>query len=932
MKKYFCLLWILLGLLPLEAALLSDKSIPRGTRRYLTLRVEFQEDEHSVTTGNGRFMTTEWTGHDTVYAVDALPHDRAYFRSHLNFIDHYWSQASTGRIRIAPDDGLLLPAGEAAYTLSRQMRYYSDPDSLDHRLARLVYESVKASVDASEFVADNDGVIIYHAGVGQDFNIDLDDSPFDIPSFYFDENYLSQHLSAEAYGWLISRGCRRGIVLPETQNQLKRNIALNGTEILLTGMLLGLPPLYDTEFGTSGAGIFGLMDQGSNNGSGLFPVKASAFERCLLGAADPVELFYSGEYALRRDEVYKLPVSSNEYFLVEFRKNTGIWADSLYRSRDNIKTPMDVLTVLDSLDVLDYTVENGVLTSLSDYDVSLPASGLLIWHIVEPEYFGDNPNRRNAPFLNLVEADGGDDIGKFYNTLNASVNSGWKWDMWFSNNPAFSDNNPYLYKLQFNDDSHPDSRSVNNLPTGINIRNFRFYADSAVIDLEMDPPSEYRISGMVFDEFTTALPSWMTAEKALIGFRDSSLYLYSAEDGLREIYSQNNTYKKHQTRLLTQGDALLQVLYTDGGTEITTLEYQPSGMLSAENLLSFDYELDLDHLALSGDSLFLPALSAEDPAKILHTGTGSLTDLDTSAVGFVPYIRNGAIAYIKAREAAVMNDTLIYARDAGFRYYNPVAVIHTPSFELPALAADHYFTRIVPAHLNNDGKFEVIGITEYEGRSVLSAFNHYGYLLDGFPVYGNYTDIRVYYLGGEARILAYDPAGSVEIYNNAGERLEHFPAPVDAASLFMEQTAADSASLIADGSIYSVRSDSVFWGYRGKDATFTNAARMMQELPSPPAGDPPLVLDGRIYNYPNPAEGNTTRFRYYAAGAEQVDINIYRLNGEFVRSLSKASVNGQWNEIVWDISGESSGVFIAKITVLGRDKEETYFVKPAILK
>ncbi|MDZ7821908.1 MAG: hypothetical protein U5N26_08900 [Candidatus Marinimicrobia bacterium] len=43
------------------------------------------------------------------------------------------------------------------------------------------------------------------------------------------------------------------------------------------------------------------MDQGSNNGSGLFPVKASAFERCLLGAADPVELFHSGEYALRRD-------------------------------------------------------------------------------------------------------------------------------------------------------------------------------------------------------------------------------------------------------------------------------------------------------------------------------------------------------------------------------------------------------------------------------------------------------------------------------------------------------------------------------------------------------------------------------------------------------------------------------------------------------
>jgi len=67
------------------------------------------------------------------------------------------------------------------------------------------------------------------------------------------------------------------------QNQLDINIGLHGTEILLSGYLLGLPALYDTETGKSKAGVFGLMDQGSNNANGLVPIKPSAFERILLG-------------------------------------------------------------------------------------------------------------------------------------------------------------------------------------------------------------------------------------------------------------------------------------------------------------------------------------------------------------------------------------------------------------------------------------------------------------------------------------------------------------------------------------------------------------------------------------------------------------------------------------------------------------------------
>ncbi|MDZ7797388.1 MAG: hypothetical protein U5N56_10260 [Candidatus Marinimicrobia bacterium] len=796
MKKYFLFAWILFSSVTLGAALLTEKTIEPGTRRYLVLRVEFQEDDHSVTTGNGRFMINEWTGHDTAYVVDALPHDRSYFHSHLKFIDHYWTEASNGRIRIDTDDALLLPAEEDPYILDRKMRYYSDPDSIDHRLAALVYESVNAAIEASGSLAANDGVIIYHAGVGQDFNIDLDDSPFDIPSFYFDENYLSEYLSADEFNRLVSSGCSKGIVLPETQNQLQQNIALNGTEILMTGMLLGLPPLYDTEFGRSGAGIFGLMDQGSNRAGGLCPVKPSAFERCLLGSADPVEITRSQRLRILRDEVYKIPLSSNEYFLIEFRKNTGFWADSLLWSRNNIRNHLDVLSALDSLGVLDYTLENGVLTHISDHDMSLPTSGLLIWHIVEPETFGENPNRQSSPFLNLVEADGGDDIGKFYNTLDPSVNNGWKWDMWFKNNPAFSDNNPYLYRMQFNDESHPDTRSVNDLPSGIAIQNFYFYADSVVLELEMDTPARKNFYGTVFDEFTTALPAVSPSARTLIGYRDSSLYLY--DDGeLTKIYGHDAPYQKEKTALLSYGNSIIQVVNGNTVATISRLDYSgPGGTLHEVNVKVLSHSIDTDHLAIHGDSLFLPPAGGTGPASILHLSTWTVTELGSSSGSFIPYIRDGQLDHIEASDAAMMNGMLVYTEGGGYRY----AMISTTTNPV-IYAEDFHFRELIPLHMDNDGYFDIIALTDHNGRPALSAFSHNGYLLDNFPVYKDYQKLRVYYSGGNPQILAYDPSGAIDAYSVSAELLYSLSAPVNAASLFMEQVSADSAWLVADGSI-----------------------------------------------------------------------------------------------------------------------------------
>jgi type IX secretion system substrate protein len=245
-------------------------------------------------------------------------------------------------------------------------------------------------------------------------------------------------------------------------------------------------------------------------------------------------------------------------------------------------------------------------------------------------------------------------------------------------------------------------------------------------------------------------------------------------------------------------------------------------------------------------------------------------------------------------------------------------------------ASEHRFTDIIPIHLDNDGKFELLALTELNSETTLSAFSHYGYLLDNFPIFENYTKIRVFYHNGDPQILVYDPAGRMDIYSKNANLISSLPAPVDASSLFIEQMSIDTAWVVSDGSIYHIASDSVYWGYDGKDAEYTNAAYATQT--AAPIVSNQLIKNGLVYNYPNPIENGITKFRFFATGASSVSINIYQLSGAYVQTLSKSIIDQQWNEVLWDVSALESGVYIAKIEISNGSISETYFVKPAILK
>ena len=165
----------------------SPKSAVNTTPiRICALRVSFPADDNKATTGTGQFLTEATTPCED-FVVDPAPHGRAYFRDHIRSLANYYNHVSGGKVNIDTVNSTIFPlTDDSSFQVSHAMAYYHPflvEDSVDLRLTELLVEAVQkadAVVDFSQF----DVVIVFHAGVGQDFAITLDPTPYDIPSAY----------------------------------------------------------------------------------------------------------------------------------------------------------------------------------------------------------------------------------------------------------------------------------------------------------------------------------------------------------------------------------------------------------------------------------------------------------------------------------------------------------------------------------------------------------------------------------------------------------------------------------------------------------------------------------------------------------------------------------------------------------------------------
>ena len=116
-------------------------------------------------------------------------------------------------------------------------------------------------------------------------------------------------------------------------------------------------------------------------------------------------------------KIYKIPITPTEYFLIENRQQ-DFAGDGLHLTKG----------------------ASGVVLEADDYDVDIPGSGLLIWHIDERIIAAGLRNYCvNAdPYMrgvDLEEADGSQDIGESFPGLLPGVLSpenGLEWDAFYA--------------------------------------------------------------------------------------------------------------------------------------------------------------------------------------------------------------------------------------------------------------------------------------------------------------------------------------------------------------------------------------------------------------------------------------------------------------------------------------------------------------------
>ena len=439
----------------------------------IAIMVEFQHESINdpLTSGDGSFLQELdidmiWNDSDDIrcsgFIVDKPPHDSDYFTSQIQALSNYYYKSSNEHININGNVILNQNHEKGYYKLSKTMREYSYSDN---DLSKLFKEALEVSkTDIEKYLADNPTLVfediiftVFHAGIGQDFSFPtFDPTIYDIKSAFIEPSMFSQNLGfPEINGNEVSSG----ILIPETQNMIFYDsiedifyandnycgyqLGMTGTFAFLTGYALGLPPLFDTQTGKPGVGVFSLMDYGSNNGRGVIPALPSPWTRILKSWQSPIDMtdslnFNSLVFDMEVNNIYKFDISNNEYFLLE-NYNNKIDSLSIESIISTDSTGYWFDTLIDK-NIFEFS-EDSVITGVANYNLGLPNSGILIWHINEPQselYDGINNDRFNKS-ISIEEADGALDIGFESYALFSANNptNGTKWDFWNKNNEAY---------------------------------------------------------------------------------------------------------------------------------------------------------------------------------------------------------------------------------------------------------------------------------------------------------------------------------------------------------------------------------------------------------------------------------------------------------------------------------------------------------------
>ena len=904
---------VLLVLVAWISISLANTNQAIGLVRVAAIRISFQEDNNPGTTGNGSFLYSAPIDTCGKYTIDPVPHDRSYFESQLLAVSNYFKSVSYNKFGIDMDNSMVYPISEeGSYVLSNQMNYYhpfNQEEIHDERITELFRDAIDIAytTDSINFSL-YDHIVIFHAGIGQDFSLPfLDPTPEDIPSTFVDKEMLDKYLggSIEISNSVIDQG----IILPETQNHLffedSENIFLNaeepcdyqygltGTFALMLGFAIGLPPLWDTETGQSGIGIFGLMDQGSNNGRGLIPAPPDAWTRKHIGWDYSTRIISPASINLpsrSESNIIEIPINDDEYFLIENRTNW--YRDKMYidSTRYNIyensnRYPPFVEILFDS--VLIDQDDNGVVTNVYNYDLGLPSSGILIWHIDEVNIdrginnYSINNDRLNRG-VDLEESDGAQDIGFPSIFLFSDPSAGYFGDMWFKGNPEYERSNPSMDGLspEFSHFSYPSTVSNSGSASFITIDNIGHQSDT-----------------MHFNVYNSLLAD---------GFPDSSLHI-------RLVYDLDN-------------NGLMDII---GGVNSLWIA-EEGNLLNKQYFYSTINNIYDISIRLFNNSNQLVILEKDDIASYVNFYKKN------SSLGNLEYVFSDTLEMLDAVFIINNSNNLIY-KEATDPFFNTAYSINNDG----STDSISGYPLLSISDLDLDGQSEYLVVKNYSQNISLS---HIGMLevrninnnvmVSGFPVdsISNQYPALIKDLYGDEHpeIIVKNKNDEIIIINWKGEIEYNL---VNDGSLICLAEYQDKNAIITSSSIWLFDEVSENRGnqWATKNHDFGNSRTLQLHIPETPYQNT-LIDKNKTYAYPNPAYNEKVNFRIAVESAEKIDIMIYDVAGYFIHKINFMNpIMGMIEEKVWNVDQIEPGVYFANITAWSGDTSETEILKVVIL-
>jgi M6 family metalloprotease-like protein len=248
--------------------------------------------------------------------------------------------------------------------------------------------------------------------------------------------------------------------------------------------------------------------------------------------------------------------------------------------------------------------------------------------------------------------------------------------------------------------------------------------------------------------------------------------------------------------------------------------------------------------------------------------------------------------------------------------------------------------------LDSDGAMEMV----VTAHGQVFAFNLNGTLVNHYPIPRQPGPVVLSspVLGDvdgddEIEIILANSMGNVESYKKDGSMAEGFPLVIGGESPPNTPILSD---LDGDGLIElaAVSEDGVVlvWDMSGKwddqsapwpeylhDSGHT--ANVVRDLEEPFAG-PDWMPDNLVYNYPNPNIENRTIIRYRLEKPASVNIRIYDMAGNLIQEMAGPGLGKTENEVVWNLSGVSSGLYFCRVTAVGDTGEKTVIFKIAVVK